>query len=135
MAEPKSIQADLASYRNTIDRIQHEIKSLEADEERWLENFQIGRRKLTASLTACRKENFRLSQDAKKLQSLGTQEIALTTCNAVTRKKKSTFVRDVLDEMDSRQDTVADKIAEYEALVNSLQEERAQGAGVGTIMK
>jgi len=45
-----------------------ENRTLEKEEQRWLENFQVARRVICSSLLAGRKEFAKLSQEAKDLQ-------------------------------------------------------------------
>ena len=115
--DPNKMKLDMQSYRNTISCLQKELRSVENEEDRWHNSFQFARTYLNDSLLACKTENKRLASDSKYLQTLCVQEIGLTS-NA--KKRKTTFMRDLISELNNRQDNLTDLIEEYETLMTDL---------------
>jgi hypothetical protein len=128
VANPSLMQTDIKSYQMTINSVNSEVQAVELEEDRWFNSFEVARRRLTSSFTASRKDKAKLMAEFNLLQQLCQQEIEYPASNlnvtnaenattAQSRKKRSTFMRDVAYELVERQDTLTSKLCEYEKLL------------------
>ena len=106
------------AYRNTVSHLQRESHVVESDENRWLNSLEVARRLLTENMSACKSENSMLLKDSKRLETLCIEEIGIGS--GTTRKKKSTFMRDLIAELNGRQDTIEGLLEQYEGLITDL---------------
>ncbi len=67
----------MQAYRNAVSQLQREFHVVEADESRWLNSFEIGRRSITENMHACKVENDALLKEGKQLEALCVEEIGL----------------------------------------------------------
>ena len=125
--DPSQMNADLQSYRNTVSHLQQELRSIESDEDRWLDCFQFASSQLNMSLSSCIIENQKLAVEGKQLQALCIEELGTTSA----RKKKTTFMHDVVNELDSRRDNLDELFEEYELLLKQISR---QAPGLGELV-
>ena len=116
--DAQQMASDMRAYYNTVAYLQREVRESETEERRWFETYQFARERLKGSLEACKKENKELSSDSKLLQEMCRKEMGNST--TTSRKKKTSFVRDLIYELDYRKDTLSDLISEYEDLLEEI---------------
>ena len=114
--ELEKIDEDMTSYHNAVQYVHKELRTLERQEGRWLDSFEFARNYLTGCLQSCRVENAKMSSDSDVLKYLCLEEIG----RLESRKKKNTFSRDVLVEMNNRQDTIDRLLERYEDLLEDI---------------
>ena len=115
--EPERIEEDMASYHNTVQYIQKELRTLERQESRWLNSFEFSRNYLIGCLDSCKDDNKRMALEGEHLKNLCAKEIGRLESN---RKKKCPFSRDLMVEMNHRQDTIETLLERYESLLEDL---------------
>lgn len=116
--EPSKIKSDMQAYRNAVSQLQREFHVVESDENRWLNSLEIARRSITENMYACKVENDSLLNEGKKLETLCVEEIGLGSTS--TRRKKNTFVRELVSELNGRQGSIENLVEQYERLINEL---------------
>ena len=91
---------------------------MDKEQGRWLDSMHFARTRINGCLEACKDENKRLSEESKTLQSLCKQEISNGDNSLGTRqKKRSTFVRDLVYELDCRKESLEDLLLEYDEIL------------------
>ena len=115
--EPERIQEEMLSYHNAVQYIHKELRTLERQESRWLNSFEFSRNYLIGCLDSCINENKRMAIDGKHLTNLCAEEIGRLESN---RKKKNAFSRDVMIEMNDRQENVETLLEQYEGVLEDL---------------
>lgn len=114
--DPNQMAADMQAYRNTVSHLQQEYRSVELEEDHWLNSFDFACGYLNSALSTCKQENSRLAAESSQLQAICEQEIGVSA----TRKKKTTFARDFVSELGSRRDQLEELVGVYEGLVSDL---------------
>ena len=115
-SKPASMISDLMKCKAVATKSREEFASLERDEERWAECFEIARHKLNSSLATCREKNNRLRAESKHLYELVVQECGP---GLSVRKRRASQMRDILEELDDRQMQLEGSIEEYEKIALS----------------
>ena len=116
-SKPATMAADLLKSKAVAMKSREEFASLERDEERWAECFEISRHKLSTSLASCQEKNSRLRIEAKHLYELVLQECGP---GLSVRKRRASQMREILEELDDRQMQLETNIEEYERVALSL---------------
>ena len=98
----------MQKYKLAADRARQELESLQADEERWARCFDSARLQLGSSLSVCQRENDRLQLDAERLY-----ELSVVECGPGVRKRRNLHMRDILEELDFRQEQLEAVVEEY----------------------
>jgi hypothetical protein len=128
-SKPATMVSDLLKCKAVAAKSREEFSSLERDEERWAECFEIARHKLNSSLANCQEKNNRLRLEAKHLY-----ELVVLECGPAlsVRKRRASQMRDILEELDDRQMQLEGNIEEYEkiALASVTNGSRTDGDGV-----
>lgn len=114
--DPNQMSADLNSYRNTVSHLQREVRSVESEQDRWYSSFELASQQLNNSINSCKLDNETLATDGKYLKTLCSREVMLMP----SQKTRTTFIRDVVHELDSRRDRLGDLFGEYEALLQQM---------------
>ena len=117
VTDPQQMAADMRAYYNTVAYLQREVKQTESEEQRWFEAYQFARNRLKGSLDACKRDNEKLAADSKLLQDMCRKEMGNST---VSRKKKTSLVRELVYELDYLKGTSQDLITEYEELLEEI---------------
>jgi hypothetical protein len=115
-SKPAIMVSDLLKCKAVATKSREEFASLERDEERWAECFEIARHKLNSSLATCREKNNRLRAESKHLYELVVQECGP---GLSVRKRRASQMRDILEELDDRQMQLEGSIEEYEKIAQS----------------
>ena len=114
--ETERIEEDMTCYHNAVQYIHKELRTLERKESRWHESFEFARKILTGCLNSCKNENRKMTTDGDRLKAICAKEIGRLD----SRKKKNTFSRDLMVEMNNRQDNIERLIERYEELLEDL---------------
>jgi len=109
--DPVAMDRDLQQADSAVRALRRELSRVHAEEDKWLNCFEMGRSQLSASLTRNREFNARLSREMKHLYAL-----ALAECGPTTRKRRNLCMRDCLEELHERQAALNTRIAEYDRL-------------------
>ena len=129
-SKPAIMASDLLKSKAVAMKSREEFASLERDEERWAECFEISRHKLNTSLTTCQERNNRLRLESKHLY-----EMVLHECGPglSVRKRRASQMREILEELDDRQMQLETSIEEYERIATSLSANGAKLNGDATL--
>ena len=129
-SKPAIMASDLLKSKAVAMKSREEFASLERDEERWAECFEISRHKLNTSLTTCQERNNRLRLEAKHLY-----EMVLHECGPglSVRKRRASQMREILEELDDRQLQLETNIEEYERIALSISANDAKSDSDATV--
>ena len=121
---PQALQTDLATYHATISCIQSELELLEHEEVSWVASFEDARRHFIASLNESQREVSDLRQCARSLLDMCHHECG------TSRKRRSSNMVDIINEFESRQQTVENLLEEYLETVNEMISKKDQAMDV-----
>ena len=118
-SKPAIMASDLQKCKAVAAKSREEFSSLERDEERWAECFEMARHRLNASLASCQEKNNRLRLEAKHLY-----ELVVLECGPglSSRKRRASQMRDILEELHDRQTQLQGNIDEYREVVGGCED-------------